>query len=208
MTEITKREYLKLTAASLGVFTLGTAGLVATSGADEPSRLGGGAQQVRPASGERLDYERDDDGDIEFDWEDVSFETRGGDRDIEFTVSMNGIDLDFETDDYGDEVEFSLAIDDDAIEFEYDALANGGLGDIEFTAEGSTEKFENEDGEVEFRGEYIHFEWEEDTRELDVKGEVIFDFDFDELEYRDADIHVQWKRATRNRPAEFEARLV
>jgi hypothetical protein len=208
MTDITKRDYLKLTAASLGVFTLGTAGLVATNGADEPSRLGGGAQQVRPGNGQRLDYERDDDGDIEFDWEDVSFETRGGDRDIEFSVDINGIELDFETDDYGNEVELSLTIDDEAIEFEYDARANGGLGDIEFEAEGSAKKFENEDGEVEFRGELIHFEWEEDTRELDVKGEVMFEFDFDELEYRDADIHIQWKSASRARDAEFEARLV
>lgn len=208
MTDFTKREYLKLTAASLGVFALGTAGLVATNNvADVTGPSGGGSGQYAYRSGDRLDYERDDDGDIEFDWEDISFETHDGDRDIDFTVSSFDVELDFETDNDGEEVEFSLAVGGEVIDFEFDHR-RGEDDEIEFTSNGRARKFENEDGEVEYRGEAINFEWETDGRELDVKGDIMFEFDGDELEYRGTDIHIQWKRGRRGKAPEFEARML
>jgi hypothetical protein len=164
--------------------------VAADLGAEQPQTGG-------PRSGDRLDYERDDDGNVEFTWEGVDFETRDGNRDVEMTVDRRDVALDLETRNGCRDVELTLSVGGEYVDFEVDD------DDVEFEAIGGPIDFEDDDREIEYRGEAIQLEWDDDDPELDVTGDVTLEVSRDELEYRDGDVRIEWERG-----GEFEARLL
>lgn len=228
MKDFSKRQYLKYSGAALAALSLGVGGKMASSG-DVPvvRNLGSGvtpkvdggsdavagpglddAQQLRPRSGDRLDYERDDDGNVEFDWEGLSFETRDGDDSVELTVDSGHVMLDFESDDNGRNTELTLEVGGEYVDLEVEGAGRSNA-DVEFEAIGHSETFEDDNDEIEYKGDAIDVEYDLENQELEVKGDVMLEWDMKELEYRDDTIMIEWKRPTRGRRhGEFEARLL
>ncbi|WP_435320510.1 hypothetical protein [Haloarchaeobius sp. TZWSO28] len=224
MADISKRQYLKYAGASLAAATFTLGGKLAsnTLAADAPestvtpaasTNTGGDAAPaadpqpasqplVGAAAGPYLDYEREDNGDIEFWWDGVEFETENNDRDIEFSAAEPGIYIDFETKDGGDHLDLEMDIDGDVIEFEV-----RGNHDVDFTAVADGRKFED-DGDIEFFASRLKFEWEPDNHQLEIRGAVYLDWDGDEFDYRGRNILLEWDASTHNNPAfgEYDGR--
>ncbi|WP_267643734.1 hypothetical protein [Haloarchaeobius amylolyticus] len=150
-------------------------------------------------SGDYLDYERDDNGDIEFYWDGIEFETSNGDLDLEFVVSTPDYYIDLEVHDAGDGLEVTIESRTDYMDLEVD------YDDVEFESDGAGYKFEDDDGEIEYRGVYTSLEWDPENRELDVKGLFKLDYDGDDLdlEFRGIGVKLEWES-----DGDFEARLL
>ncbi|WP_254538872.1 hypothetical protein [Halomarina litorea] len=174
----------------------GPGSVAAPSGGAGPNAVAGGdvsGQAVR--SGDRLDYERDDDRNIEFDYGDLSFETNNGDQDVELAITDGDVRLDFESDNGGDDLEVTLDIGSESIDLEADGA------DIELDAVGDTESFEDDDGEIEYKGQDIQLEWDDENKELDITGEIRLEWKSDELEFRGTGVQLEWEA-----DGDFEAR--
>lgn len=240
MKDFSKRQYLKYTGATLAAASLGIGGTVGSGALKNVESLDEAAPQIRPRNGDRLDYERNEDDEIEFDYRDVSFESDNGDIDLddigvdfetnlhgdelELTISNGHVELDLEMSDNGDRVELTMNVGGEYIDFEFEA--NGRRGDVEFEALGNSDTFEDDDGEIEYKGDAINFEWDEESGELDITGDikleletgrnrldfeymddhVHIDYDTTELEYDGPDVSIDWEHNGRN-PDDFEARL-
>ncbi|WP_435365979.1 hypothetical protein [Haloarchaeobius sp. DYHT-AS-18] len=159
-------------------------------------------------SGYLLDYERDDNGDVEFEWGGLMFETHNGDLDVEFEVNDYGIYIEFETKDGGESVELTAVADGDYIDFEVDHLY-----DVEFEAASDLgTKFEDDGHEVEYRGRLVDFEWDPESLELDLKiaGARLEwsakDQSTRELEYRGIEVQIEWEGLGYHSDGDFEAR--
>ncbi|WP_267643743.1 hypothetical protein [Haloarchaeobius amylolyticus] len=237
MADLSKRQYLKYAGASLAALSLGVGGKLAADGTLQSSvqsttelapaaKPGAGAAPepiLRTARvGDILDYERNDDGDIEFDWVYLSFETDDGDVDLddvgvdletelgqehlEFTVEDSEVYVDLEFSDYGDMLELDIAFRNEYISFEYD------YGNVEFESDGGGHKFEDDRRDIEYRGRFLDFEYDEDSQELEIKGaiklelevgngldfeyadgRIAVDFDETELEYVGEDVMFEWE---------------
>ncbi|WP_435365975.1 hypothetical protein [Haloarchaeobius sp. DYHT-AS-18] len=237
MADINKRQYLKYAGASLAALSLGVGGKLAADGtlqssvkettevapAAKPGTDAAPEPILGPAGvGDVLDYERDDYGNIEFDWVYLSFETEDGDIDLddvgvdlethlddgdaEFTVEDSEVYVDLEVSDFGEMVELDIAFRDEYISFEFD------YGDVEFESDGSGYQFEDDRRDVEYRGRYLDFEFEEDSLELEIKGaiklelemengldfeyadgRIAVDLDETELEYAGEDVIFEWE---------------
>ncbi|WP_267643739.1 hypothetical protein [Haloarchaeobius amylolyticus] len=233
MADLSKRQYLKYAGASLAAasFTLGgklagstvpnvapesTVATATRTGSDAaPAATPESASEplLGAAVGAALEYERDPNGDIEFYWDGVEFETENNDQDIEFTANEPGVYIDFETDEFGDDLDLELVVDGDVIEFEV-----RGNYDVDFEAVADGRKFED-DGDIEFHASRIKFEWEPDDHKLEIRGAVYLDWDGDQFDYRGRNVLLEWDASTHNNPAygqyhggsgegEFEARRV
>ncbi|WP_267643741.1 hypothetical protein [Haloarchaeobius amylolyticus] len=251
MADLSKRQYLKYAGASLAALSLGVGGKLAADGslqssvqsttevapAAKPSAEAAPEPILGPAGvGDILDYERDDDGNIEFDWAYLSFETDNGDIDLddvgvdfetdmygeslELTVEDSEVYVDLEMDDDGDHVELDIAFRNEYISFEYDD------GDVEFESDGQGHQFEDDRRDIEYRGRFLDFEYDEDSQELEIKGAVklelemdngldfeyadgriMIDFDETELEYAGEDVLMEWEWGNGS-DDEFEARRI
>jgi hypothetical protein len=231
MKDYSKRQYLKYSGAALAALSLGVGGKMATSsevpvvrnlGSGGVADMGDGldadagavdgpavddAQQVRPRSGDVLDYERDEDGNVEFDWEGLSFETRGRDNDVELTVNEGNVTLDLETDNNGRDTEMTLEVSGEYVDLEVTG-AGSRNADVEFEAIGTSDSFEDDGNELEYKGDAIQVEYDTESKDLEVRGDVMIEWDTDELEYRDDNIMIEWKRAGNRGHGDFEARLL
>lgn len=211
MKDFSKRQYLKYTGATLAAASLGIGGTVGSGALKNVEALDETASQVRGrGSGDRLDYERNDDGEIEFDYLDLSFETNNGDielddigvdfettnagrgraGELELTVD-NGVYVDLEMSDGGDRVELTIEVGGEYIDFEFDADND----DVEFEAIGMADQFEDDNSEIEYRGDHIDFEWNDHTRELEIKGDVKLELEMNgtlDFEYQDDDIMIDY----------------
>lgn len=103
--DLSKRQYLKAAGVSLTALSLGIEGTVA-SRSDTAGALGGGVQAQQngnggPDSGDRLDYETDDSGNVEFVYEGVDFETDGDDLELTAAGSIDSFEY------KGDDLEWS-----------------------------------------------------------------------------------------------------
>jgi hypothetical protein len=156
--------------------------------------------------GSDLDFERNDDGDIEFDYEDVTFESDDGkielsDEDIDLeaedtgmfdlVVDRSGVQVDLEVEDT-DDVELRMEVGSDEIELEAD---NG--DEVEFEANRAPERaFESEMGDIEYRGRSIDVDWDPEDSELDIRGDVKLKAEFNgdiELEYDDGTVELDYE---------------
>ncbi|MCT9098375.1 hypothetical protein [Haloarchaeobius sp. HME9146] len=248
MADLSKRQYLKYAGASLAALSLGVGGKLAADGtlqssvkettevapAAKPGTDAAPEPILGPASyGDILDYERDDYGNIEFDWAYLSFESDDGDIDLddvgvdfetdldsdflELTVEDSEVYVDLEMDDNGHHVELDIAFRNEYISFEYDD------GDVEFESDGQGHQFEDDRRDIEYRGRFLDFEFDEDSEELEIKGaiklelemdngldfeyadgRIAIDFDTTELEYAGEDVLMEWE--WHNGDDEFEAR--
>ncbi|WP_435362270.1 hypothetical protein [Haloarchaeobius sp. DFWS5] len=280
MADLSKRQYLKYAGASMAALSLGVGGKLAADGTlvsnvaqtteISPAAKPGSEAAPEPivrgaASGDVLDYERDEFGSIEFDWDLLSFESDefGG-----FEISDLGVDIEMTQDGYGNfesldmlvedaelffdleakhaggggharaggrgsaytEFELSIAIGDEWIDFEY--KGNGyEPADVEFEASGHGDQFED-DGpgtDIEYRGYFIDFEYEEASHSLEIKGAIKLDLDINEfndvdldyddgrigvdldtgsldLEYIGESVAFEWEYIQRGVDDEFEAR--
>ncbi|WP_435365974.1 hypothetical protein [Haloarchaeobius sp. DYHT-AS-18] len=237
MADLSKRQYLKYAGASAAALSLGVGGKLAADGTLQSSVKE--TTEVAPAAkpgtdaapepifgpagvGDILDYERDDDGNIEFDWVYLSFETEDGDIELddigvdletelgkehlEFTVEDSEVYVDLEMHDDGDMLELDIAFRDEYVSFEYD------YGDIEFESDGGGYQFEDDRRDVEYRGRFLRFEFDEDSGELEIKGainlelevsngldfeyadgRIAVDLDETELEYAGEDVLMEWE---------------
>ncbi|ADQ68929.1 hypothetical protein C499_06905 [Halogeometricum borinquense DSM 11551] len=192
MADLFRREWLISIGNGLAALSLGV--VTASRQRDrQPTRASDGSQrsdqQVTETRSDRpeqsLEFERDENGDVEFDHAGVSFETRAGTA--EFTVEANpSIDFEFES----DEIELAIVVSTEAIDFEYE-----GNGDVDFeaTGTGSDSEFENEDDEVEYEGSVIDFEWSiDDGLEVDIGDDVRFEFTGDEFEWDGRGFSFEW----------------
>ena len=233
MNQNSKRQFLKYAGTGLAVAAVGIPG---TASAASSPRIGDAsvATQVSSRRDDRLDYERNRDGGVEFDAYGVSFESEDGDielqdedvdfetdddRDeLELTIDHGGVSLDLEMSDGGDQVELTVAAGGEYIDFEVDGLA------IEFEAIGDSETFEDDNREIEYKGDAIGFEWDTESQELDITGDValelktdgeldfeyqdddyMIDYDTSELEYMGLDVSLEWEDGDGD-DDEFEAR--
>jgi hypothetical protein len=240
MKDFSKRQYLKYTGATLAAASLGIGGTVGSGALKNVEALDEAAPQVRPRSGDRLDYERNEAGEIEFDYLDLSFESNNGDvelddigvdfetnldgDELELTISNGLVELDLEMSDNGESVELTMNVGGEYIDFEFDGR-RGRRGDVEFEALGNADSFED-DGEIEYKGDAIDFEWDDESGELDIKGDIklelttgrnrldfeyqdddiMIDYDTRELEYVGVDVAIDWEHND-SHPDDFEARL-
>ncbi|WP_435365971.1 hypothetical protein [Haloarchaeobius sp. DYHT-AS-18] len=237
MADLSKRQYLKYAGASLAALSLGVGGKLAADGtlqssvkettevapAAKPGTEAAPEPILGPAGyGDILDYERDDYGNIEFDWAYLSFETDDGDVDLddvgvdfetdiysehlELTVEDSEVYVDLEMNDNGDQLELDIAFRDEYISFEFD------YGEVEFESDGGGYQFEDDRRDIEYRGRYLDFEYDEDSQELEIKGaikleletdngldfeyadgRIAIDFDTTELEYAGEDVLMEWE---------------
>ncbi|WP_435362273.1 hypothetical protein [Haloarchaeobius sp. DFWS5] len=288
MADLSKRQYLKYAGAGMAALSLGVGGKLAADGALSSNVAG--TTEVAPAAnpgseaapepyyrgvqaGDVLDYERKEDGSVEFDWGFLSFESE---EDGSIEIDDLGVDIEVDlsgsynhrygkgTDDAVDSLEIliedldcdcgalffdleatmdrgyhyrggkakdtryelTVAIGDEWIDFEYN-----GNGDVEFEASGAGDKFED-DGQgkdIQYRGYFIDFEFDDDARSLEIKGAIKFDLeletngdmdlDYDDgrigidldvgsldLEYVGETVYLEWDYVTRGVDDEFEAR--
>ncbi|WP_267642403.1 hypothetical protein [Haloarchaeobius amylolyticus] len=211
MATLPRRQYLAavgsgLVALSVGVVG-GTVGRRATD--REPvsatNRVGAGAPdplQFSTTGMVRLDFERDADGNVEFDdpVSGTSFETTGDEVEFDdpFTrcrerpseaffelerVGRPGSDLDYlELERDGDAIDLRLSLGGEAIEAEFDDDR------YELTVAGAPLDFEDDGGnDVEYRG--LYFDLETKGRAVEIRGSLRLDFDgVDDLELRDVGV--------------------
>ncbi|WP_254538876.1 DUF4097 family beta strand repeat-containing protein [Halomarina litorea] len=239
---ISKRQYIKAAGVSLAALSLGVGGTIsagnfspAVAGPQAPGAVAGPATgPAQTGSGsDRLDYERDENGNLEFDFEGVSFETDDGDidlDDVDAGVSLETTDGDVELTVSDGDVEVSLEMSDGDVEVMVEVggemvdFERNDTGDIEFEAEGNSETFEDDDREIEYKGDAIQFEYDDNTNELDVSGDVkieheangetdfeyaddnvSIDYDGTELEYVGETVSLEWNDGAET---DFEARRV
>ncbi|WP_439025445.1 hypothetical protein [Haloarchaeobius sp. DT45] len=218
MAAIQRRQYLAAVGSGLVALSVGVIG--GNVGRNELSRpgsrpTGAGANQVGNGVVEplqfnttgmvRLDFERDADGNVEFDdpVSGTSFETNGDEVEFDdpFTrcrerpseaffelerIGRPGSDLDYlELERDGDAIDFRLALAGEYIEAEFDD------GHYELTVDAAPLDFEDDGGnDVEYRGEFFDFETK--GRAVEVRGSLRLDFDgVDDLELRDFGIDFQ-----------------
>jgi hypothetical protein len=186
MSTSTRRQYLKFAGTGL-------AAAVALPGL-----------AVAQSARDRVDYERTRNGDIEFEYLDLSFESDDGDfelqdegvdfevehRDsLELTIDTGSTYLDLEMDDNGDEIELEVASGNQYIEFEWDN------GAVEFETIGLGD-FEDDEGSIEFEGDHLEFEWDDDDGQLEISGDIELEVDMRSsrmnLEYKDDDIEIEY----------------
>jgi hypothetical protein len=189
--KISKRQYMKATGASLVALSLGATGALASVAPQADDGDGDGGS----ASGETLDYERDGDDNIEFDYNGVTFETKNNDADVELMVD-NGVSLDFESDDSGADLEMMLETNGEMVDLE------ASNGDVELMADDDLQSLDD-GNDLEYRGSAIQLEWDDENDELDITGDVTLEYDGTELEYRDDEVRLEWEAG-----ADFEARRV
>jgi hypothetical protein len=238
--EDSKRQYLKYAGAGLAAASLGIGGTVA-SGSGALSSVEGATdvapQSSRPTSGDRLDYERRG-NDIEFDYLDLAFESDDGDIDLddvgvdfetdgeslELTIDNGDVSLDLEMDmeNGAADVELTLSVGGEYVDFE--SSGRGTTQDVEFEAIGDSETFEDDNREIEYKGDAIGFEWDTESQELDITGDVALelktdgeldfeyqddlvtiDYDTSELEYVGEEVSLEWEFGDGD-DDEFEAR--
>ncbi|WP_435362276.1 hypothetical protein [Haloarchaeobius sp. DFWS5] len=154
-----------------------------------------------------LDYERDDYGNVDFDWDGMTFETNGGDIDVEFVVDDVGIFIDFETKYGGTSLELTAVVGPDYVDLEVDEN-----WEVEFEAAGPVGKFEDDNNEIEYRGGFIDLEWDPVSKDL----ELVIDgaklewncnsYEHHELEYRGLSVQLDWESGFNYGRGEFEAR--
>jgi hypothetical protein len=219
MVDQSKRQTLKYAGASLTALSLGIGGKVASDG--NTSVVEAAADDVASTASrssrrsQKLDYERMDNGDIEFDYQDVTFESQDGEielrdvgidfetedrREFDLMVDTSSATLDLEVKD-SDEIELRLDTGSNAVDFEVDG---GGRtyhksgGDVEFEAARSPERaFEAETGDVEYRTDSIDFDWDNDNADLDIRGDINLEVNLEEgidLEYDDDSISLEFDR--------------
>jgi hypothetical protein len=181
--------------------------LKATTGTVTAVAFGASGNALAQSRGRQdLDFERDDDGDIEFDYEDLSFESDDGkvelrDDDIDFEaddtdmvelrIDRGGVQVDLDVKDQHD-LELRMASGSDTIDLEVDDR-----DEVEFEADGSLERaFEAEDGDVEYRGRSIDVDWDAEDSELDIRGDVSLELDLSDgidIEYDDGTVDLDYE---------------
>ncbi|WP_435362271.1 hypothetical protein [Haloarchaeobius sp. DFWS5] len=282
MADLSKRQYLKYAGASMAALSLGVGGKLAADGSlvsnvaetteVAPAAKPGSEAAPEPyyrgvQAGDVLDYERKEDGSVEFTWGFLDFESE---EDGSIEISDLGVDIEVDlagsynsryyggSDDDVDKLEMliedgdlffdleaemehgyhhrggktqtryelTVAIGDEWIDFEYN-----GNGDVEFEASGAGDKFED-DGQgtdIEYRGYFIDFEFDDNGQSLEIKGAIKLDLEFDangnldldyddgrigvdldvgslDLEYIGETVYLEWEYVTRGVDDEFEAR--
>lgn len=179
MTDLTKRDYLKLAGTGVGGIALLSGGFIITNDRNPASSNGGsklllprveplsrdktdvapgdtvddiggsnrngaesdslGSGQNDPGNGDnRLDYERDDDGDIEYKTDTIDFEWEPDDPELD---TRGVVDLRYEN-----EGQPEFEYDDETIQVDYDH------------------------GELEYRGHIVELEWDHRSDEDDFKA--------------------------------------
>ncbi|WP_435320505.1 hypothetical protein [Haloarchaeobius sp. TZWSO28] len=215
MADLSKRQYLKYAGASLAALSLGVGGKLAADGSFAPavgetSRVAAGANPeatpiLRSAGiGDILDYERKDDGAIEFDWGLLSFETES---DGSFEIEDLGVDIEAIIDDGDDLESLDMRVEDTELYFDLEILEDRGIDaveldfafrdewvqfefdadgpKVEFESDGSGYQFEAEDDsrDIEYMGRNIKFEFKEtdgDNWELEITGAIRADIEWNE----------------------------
>lgn len=188
--EPTRRRYIELLGASAAVTALPIALGTAEGGSDSGVTTGrDGGTSDQPTTDRRLDFDRDDDGDIEFEdhQSTTRFESHGEDVDFRddflrcetdtprgrtaFTRLGRGgsgtvLDLDVEAVD----VETHVDVGGERVECEFDGETHN------FTVEGAGTTFEDdgEDNGIEYRGRQFRFEM--DGPDIEVDGALRFDY--------------------------------
>lgn len=156
------------------------------------------------ADSDRLDYERARNGDIEFEYLDLSFESDNGDfeledvgvdlevkhrESLELKVNTGTAYIDLEMDDNGREIDLKIETGSQYIDFEFDH------GAVDLEADG-LESFEDDDGEIEFEGLDLELEWDDDDGTLEISGDIDLELDTHRsdlnLEYSDGDIEIEF----------------
>lgn len=213
MEQTPRRQFVRQVGVFSGasVVPFAVAGMVATGSP--------GGQQVQPQSGDRLDYERDAAGDIDFDWADLSFETRGSTIELENSVfsvesvPFRGIELDVDFGPIRIDLEIQLGV---GFDFQVD------VGDLTISSEASAsglevkmpaagvEMLEDEStGEFELRAEGATVEFSPDARKLEIRGPLEIDIRLSRtgtvsFEYDDGIHHLDLERSGRNRVLDLE----
>ncbi|WP_435365977.1 hypothetical protein [Haloarchaeobius sp. DYHT-AS-18] len=167
------------------------------TGSGTPLVTGG----VQP--GTALEFDRADDGDVEFWWGGVEFESSDGDRDVEFLVDDGDLYIDFESTVSGDDLELTILVAGDGIDL--DVYQDD---EVEVTTIGGPHSFEHDRGRIEYVGPLLRVEWDPRRHELEVRGAVHLDWDGDEFEYRGRTVRIDWEATTPERTGTFEARAV
>lgn len=143
---------------------------VVKAAADEVSA----AQSSRSRGRKNLDYERMDNGDVEFDYEEVSFESEDGDIELRLDTGNNAVDL----------------------EVNGAGLRHHSGDDVEFEAAQSPDRaFEAEQGDIEYRTDSIDLDWDMENADLDIRGDISLEVNLEDgidLEYGDSSISMDF----------------
>ncbi|MFC4357896.1 hypothetical protein ACFO0N_08030 [Halobium salinum] len=210
MRDFSKRQYLKYAGLGLAAMTLGVGGTAGSVAARHGAPVD--APLVAPQfDGRILDYERDDDGEVQFDFRGirfrtsdddidlddvdsgVSFETNRRDDHLQLLVDRGGVQLDLDVADDGDRIDLTMAVGDEYLDFEFDDRDR----EVDLTVSGSGVTFEDASARIEYQGDAITLDWDGDDGDLDISGDVSLrlrtdrrDIDF---EYRDDDVAVDFR---------------
>ncbi|WP_267643740.1 hypothetical protein [Haloarchaeobius amylolyticus] len=227
MGNISRRAYLQYTGAGLTLLTLGVGGLVALDGSggpttseQDPTAGDGGAEPGDPPAfarepprrptdlaglrpGDALAFDRAENGDVDFRWAGVEFESEDGDRDVEFLVEDGEFSLDLEAAGDGSVLELTVLVGGVGLDLEV-----AGPDDVDVATIGPSRSFENDRGAIEYAGDLLRVEWDPRRVDLEIRGPAHLDWDGDEFEYRDRLVRIDWRRGTPDRPGTFEARYV
>lgn len=183
MPELSRRAYLKgggsAAAAAVAVLGLGSLEFDAVGQAppeDCPGRRG--APTERPptdgtpaAEGCDTDLERDPDGDVDFEFDGISFETDGGA--VEFTVEGDPyVDLEVAE----NAVDLVVATAGERLELETDG------SDVAVDGTGRTLSYDDDGGDIEYVSPAIDVEW--DGRSLDVDSPLSIEWETGAFEFR------------------------
>ncbi len=215
---------MKYAGASLAALSLGVGGKLA---ADGPLAAVGETTGLAPSAGANpeatpilrgagvgdiLDYERKDDGAVEFDWGYLSFESEG---DGSFEIEDVGVDIEATVDGGDDFDALEMLVEDSELYFDLEVLESGGIDSVEldfalrdeyvsfefdadgptveFESDGSGHQFEAEDDsrDIEYQGRRLKFEFKEtdggDKWELEISGAIRADIEWTESGELDVD---------------------
>lgn len=202
MRDFSKRQYLKYAGVGLVAASIGLPGTVV---ATTPTAA---APQTSARSGDWLDYEQNDDGEVQFDSFGVSFETRDGDIDLQddgvdfqttddrdeldLTIDRGSVELDLRMADGGDRVDLQVAVGSEYVDFEFDEDDDT----VEFSFANGGDYFEDRDGDIQYEGGALSIDWNGEDSELDVSGDVRVELRMDrdlEFEYDDGDVSIDYR---------------
>ncbi|WP_435362275.1 hypothetical protein [Haloarchaeobius sp. DFWS5] len=227
MADQSKRQFLGYAGAALAAVTLGVGGKLAVdrasqNDAERPTKSSpAAAPEQRPVDQQAavepqtpvdpylgrvgpdgyIDYERKPNGDIDFYWRGMRFQTHEGDRDVEFTATDGGVYVDFESTEDGSNLEFTLVEADTEVTLD----VNGRNVELYVVRDGL--RVEHDPDELEYEGALVDLEWHRDDHMLEVKGLVNLEWDGDQFDYWGLEVVLDWE--TGGDPVKgFDARLI
>ena len=176
MARLARRKYLAMSATAVGTVLFASADGLDQVSTDDPktstpdgSRSTGRAPTAAPCA---TDLERDEDGDVDFEFDGISFESDG--RAVTFTADGDPfVDLEVEP----GVLDLVIRTGEDRLELE----AAGDSLEVEGT--GSPVEFEKDGSDIDYHAPPIDVTW--DGRDLDVDAPVSLEWETGAFEFRD-----------------------